>query len=307
MKLEKRNGIHIPQEIFALTDIDWTAKVLLSEIYHFNKKKTCFASNRHFAELLQITSGAASKQIKKLKQLNYISTSIRYENGKTIGRIIKYLGVKDTTAAVNNNQKTYAQNKKQLDKNSSTDNNPTIEKKGSSSKNHAGVPEQPEGTSPATNGVVPQQPEGSSSTTRGVLPERLEGSSSRNTNNTMNNTNKNNSYNKSFEIDQLIENIEEIIMHYSFISKFYVDRPDRLDDFKNSFRKYIDESYSLDRLLEAMPNILYGYSNWKNELLRLGFEQFIYRVEKYHDGYPDTTALMLATIIRTLQSERSEK
>lgn len=302
MKLEKRNGIHIPQEIFSLTDIDWTAKVLLSEIYHFNKKKTCFASNRHFAELLQITGGAASKQIKKLKKLNYISTSIIYENGKTVGRIIKYLGKSDTIDAVNNNPKTSAKKEKQPDKSGTADSNPTT-----SSWKHTDVPEQPEVTSSTTKGVLPEQSEGSSSRTSGVLPERLEGTSSGNTNNTINKTNKNNTDNKALEIDQLISNVDELIEHSSFINQLFFNKPALLDEFKKAFLNYSNnEKYPMDQLLSDMKYVFEDYPNWKNDLLQLGYDRFMHTIEPYHGGTPPEVAGLIASSLRIILQHRTE-
>lgn len=288
----KRNGFYIPQHIFELTDINWSNKVVLSEIYHIlEHNKTCFASNKHFGELLSIGGNAASKQIKKLRDLGYIETQNVHENNAIVGRYIKYLGTNTDKIET-----------KPVDK--ETTNNTADS---SSTKNDGVVPNNNEGSSDSTREVLPEEQRGSYNATTGVVPKQQEGSSTGNINKPTNNSFENNIHNSIDELDHIILNIEDVIESYSFISKIYKDRPDRLADFKEAFQKYINKEYPMSELLEGIRWCFNNkFNNWKFELKRLGFNQFVWKLQDYHDGYPDTTALMLATIIRVLQQERSD-
>jgi len=139
---EKRKGIWIPVELMVNNDLDWTNKILLSEICSLdNLPDGCFASNEYFGGLLRISKGSASKRITQLINLGYIKTENVYQKGNCIGRVIRPTG---ETVKTDNENKVSVQQK---------------------------------GSSPENQGVVPEQPEGGSSTTRGVVPERPGGSS----------------------------------------------------------------------------------------------------------------------------------
>lgn len=72
--MKKKKGLWIPKEILDDEQLDWTNKILLSEIYSLSKlEKGCFASNQYFGDFLGIEKSAASKRISKLKKLGYIS------------------------------------------------------------------------------------------------------------------------------------------------------------------------------------------------------------------------------------------
>lgn len=89
MKKEKKKGIWIPIELMNDTKLDWTNKVLLSEIYSLSELENgCFASNQHFGEVLQINKSAVSKRISQLEEWGYINCRNQYKNKQCIGRII---------------------------------------------------------------------------------------------------------------------------------------------------------------------------------------------------------------------------
>ena len=60
-----------------------------------NKTGECWASNRYFAELYDVTTASVSKWIKHLEEMGYITTQIIYkDNSKEVAkRIIKLAGV----------------------------------------------------------------------------------------------------------------------------------------------------------------------------------------------------------------------
>jgi hypothetical protein len=157
---EKRKGIWIPIELMENNELDWTNKILLSEICSLDELPDgCFASNEYFGGLLRITKGSASKRITQLTNLGYIKTENVYKKGNCIGRVIIPIGKKVP-----------------------------VSKKGSSHEKQAVVLEPQGGSSPENQGVVPEQQGGNSPTTKGVIPERLGGSSPENTINTITNT-----------------------------------------------------------------------------------------------------------------------
>jgi hypothetical protein len=169
---EKRKGIWIPVELMENNDLDWTNKILLSEISSLNDLPNgCFASNEYFGGLLRIARGSASKRITQLTNLGYIKTENVYKKGNCIGRVISL-----------------------VEKKVKTDN----EKK---------VPNQQNSSSQENQGVVPERPGGSSQTTRGVVPERLGGGSPENPINTINNTEILKEIKKEKTIKQLPEHI----------------------------------------------------------------------------------------------------
>lgn len=292
MKTLERNGFYIPKEIFDMTDIDWSNKILLSEIYHIlEHNKTCFASNKHFGELLGINKDAASKRITRLSEDGYITTFNKYENGRCIGRYIKFIGAN-----------TKASKKEKVEEKS------TIKPdKSSSQKNHRVVPQEQGGGSETPTGILPEEHGGSSQTIRGVVPEPLGGSSDGNTNNITNKTKKNKPDNKTIEIKQLLKNVEEIIESSSLIPQSFYDNPVLLDKFKNAFELFSNKSkYPLKVLLDNMNYILKEYPTWKEDFLVIGYDKFMDRISNYHDGTPSEVAGILVSLIRILQHERSE-
>ena len=154
---EKRKGIWIPVELMENNELDWTNKILLSEICSLDELPDgCFASNEYFGGLLRITKGSASKRITQLFNLGYIKTENVYQKGNCVGRVIVPTGKKVNTG-----------DDKKI---------PAL-RKGSSHQKKGVVPEPPEGSSIENHGVVPGRLGGGSQTTRWVVPERPGGSS----------------------------------------------------------------------------------------------------------------------------------
>jgi DNA-binding Lrp family transcriptional regulator len=151
---KKRKGLWIPGEVLNNKKLDFTNKVLLSEIMSLSKLENgCTASNSHFAELIETNPAAVSKRLNKLEQLGFIRRTNHFNNKQCIGRSIRVNSIS-----------------------------------GSSVGNNIVVPITPEGSSLTTINVVPNQPEGSSYEYMEVVPEEPEGSSNRNTINTITNS-----------------------------------------------------------------------------------------------------------------------
>lgn len=119
-----KKGIWIPIELMNDKKLDWSNKVLLSEIYSLVKLENgCIASNNHFADLLGINKSAASKRISQLENLGYVTCTNKYKDRLCIGRVIT---------------------------------------KGGFPKNNTVVPKEHRGSSHNTRGVVPTEPDPSS-------------------------------------------------------------------------------------------------------------------------------------------------
>jgi hypothetical protein len=86
----KRKGIWIPKELIEDHKLDWSNKILLSEIASLNELEDgCIASNNHFARLLGLrNASSASKRISKLERLGFINTQIVSNNRVIVGRKI---------------------------------------------------------------------------------------------------------------------------------------------------------------------------------------------------------------------------
>jgi DNA-binding Lrp family transcriptional regulator len=91
---KKRKGIWIPIEILQNKELDFTNKVLLTEILSLSKLENgCTAALPHFGELIGTNPSAAGKRIKKLEKWGYIKCKNQYSGRRVIGRTIKVLNI----------------------------------------------------------------------------------------------------------------------------------------------------------------------------------------------------------------------
>ena len=75
-------GIWIPVEIWLNKDLTMTEKVVYAEIDSFcNNTQKCFASNKHFAQLVGISENRISHVIASLEKKGYIKRHITYKPG----------------------------------------------------------------------------------------------------------------------------------------------------------------------------------------------------------------------------------
>ena len=69
----KRTGVFIPIEIWNLGELHPNERVLLAEVASFEEKgKQCFASNEHFASMLQVSIDTARGYISKLVNAGFL-------------------------------------------------------------------------------------------------------------------------------------------------------------------------------------------------------------------------------------------
>lgn len=74
-------GVWIPREIWLSKDLNMTEKALLVEIDSLSKLGECFATNKHFAEFLQISQNRVSVIISGLVERGYLENEIIYKKG----------------------------------------------------------------------------------------------------------------------------------------------------------------------------------------------------------------------------------
>ena len=87
-------GVWVPAEILLDSKLTDKEKLILSIICNLSQNNNyCYASNRYFSNLLNVTIGRISKWITSLKSKNYIDIEIVYKAGtKEIqNRIIKII------------------------------------------------------------------------------------------------------------------------------------------------------------------------------------------------------------------------
>lgn len=65
-------GVWIPKEFYLNTELGWTEKIMLVEIFSLQGEDGCFASNDHFAEFLQIGTGRVANLMTKLKDAGWL-------------------------------------------------------------------------------------------------------------------------------------------------------------------------------------------------------------------------------------------
>lgn len=86
-------GVWIPREIWLHPGLTLQEKILLVEIDSLDNENGCFASNKHFADFLNIGERRVQALVKSLKEKGYISVSFlcKGETKEIGGRILKVL------------------------------------------------------------------------------------------------------------------------------------------------------------------------------------------------------------------------
>lgn len=102
---EKFLGIWIPSEILLNNDLSDKEKLLLSIIFNLSiKSGYCYANNRYFSNLLNISIGRVSKLINSLKQKQEIEIIYKYaDSTKALKTREIYLKNKHLVGIVKNN------------------------------------------------------------------------------------------------------------------------------------------------------------------------------------------------------------
>lgn len=91
----KFEGVWIPAEYWLDENLTIMEVVLITEIDSLDGENGCFASNKHFADFLGVTSGRASQLITDLKEKGYIQATYTTNNNAT-QRIIRVVNKLNT-------------------------------------------------------------------------------------------------------------------------------------------------------------------------------------------------------------------
>ena len=88
-------GVWIPKEIWLSADLSVVEKCLFVEIHSLDNEHGCFASNRHFANFMNISERQVSRLIKKLEQKGFVTSMTKVVvkgEGQAFERIIRVEG-----------------------------------------------------------------------------------------------------------------------------------------------------------------------------------------------------------------------
>ena len=80
MNKQKLKGLWIPGEILLNEELNDKEKIVLSMIFYLSEEtKSCFASNKYIANIVNVTADRVSKIISSLKEKNYIKVKLKYK------------------------------------------------------------------------------------------------------------------------------------------------------------------------------------------------------------------------------------
>lgn len=80
MVTEKLKGLWIPAEVLLNKDLSDKEKIILSMILYLSEEtKSCFASNKYIANIVNVTANRVSKIISSLKEKQYIKVKLKYK------------------------------------------------------------------------------------------------------------------------------------------------------------------------------------------------------------------------------------
>lgn len=80
MVTQKLKGLWIPVEVLLNKDLSDKEKIILSMILYLSEEtKSCFASNKYIASIVNVTANRVSKIISSLKDKEYIKVKLKYK------------------------------------------------------------------------------------------------------------------------------------------------------------------------------------------------------------------------------------
>ena len=78
--MQKLKGLWIPADILLNEDLSDKEKIILSMILYLSEEsKSCFASNKYIANIVNVTHERVSKIISALKDKGYVSVKLKYK------------------------------------------------------------------------------------------------------------------------------------------------------------------------------------------------------------------------------------
>ena len=78
--MQKLKGLWIPAEILLNEDLSDKEKIILAIILYLSEEtKSCFASNKYIANIVNVTHERVSKIISSLRDIEYIRVNLKYK------------------------------------------------------------------------------------------------------------------------------------------------------------------------------------------------------------------------------------
>jgi hypothetical protein len=78
--MQKLKGLWIPAEILLNEKLSDKEKIILAMILYLSEEtKSCFASNKYIANIVNVTADRVSKIISSLKEKEYVSVKLKYK------------------------------------------------------------------------------------------------------------------------------------------------------------------------------------------------------------------------------------
>ena len=78
--MQRLKGLWIPSEILLNEDLSDKEKIILAIILYLSEEtKSCFASNKYIANIVNVTHGRVSKIISSLKDKGYVDVKLKYK------------------------------------------------------------------------------------------------------------------------------------------------------------------------------------------------------------------------------------
>lgn len=80
MATQRLKGLWIPAEILLNVELSDKEKIILAMILYLSEEtKSCFASNKYIANIVNVTADRVSKIISSLKNKKYIQVYLKYK------------------------------------------------------------------------------------------------------------------------------------------------------------------------------------------------------------------------------------
>ena len=80
MATQRLKGLWIPAEILLNVELSDKEKIILAMILYLSEEtKSCFASNKYIANIVNVTADRVSKIISSLREKNYIKVKLKYK------------------------------------------------------------------------------------------------------------------------------------------------------------------------------------------------------------------------------------
>ena len=78
---DKVQGVFIHHSFFEIEDLSLPQKIIFAKVWDLDNEKGCYASNKYFAELFNISPRQVSTHINNIVKKGYLSSKFKYKDG----------------------------------------------------------------------------------------------------------------------------------------------------------------------------------------------------------------------------------